>query len=132
MGTRAIITFSEPGESHHLFQHYDGYPTGFYDNLKTWLESGLSWQLPRFESDDAIAGFIAANKKQGGGFRVSKTRTAFSDVEFGYKIQIQKNRDLILTVTITNFWDGGRDELRLWSGKLSEFTREIASEIEEA
>ena len=131
MSTRAIITFTDSTESIHVFQHFDGYPTGIQESLARWQDSGLSWAFPRFEADEAAAGFVAANKTQAGGFRIARTRTAFCDVEYGYRVKSGKD-GILLTVSATNFWDGKRKESVLWRGPIAEYTADVALKIEES
>ena len=130
MGTRAIFTFTDQHESCHVFQHWDGYPSGAHDTLRTWIDSGLSWPFPRFEVDESAAGFIAANKTEPGGYRIAKSRTQYCDVEYGYTIKANNSGDITLVVSATDFWDGKRKESKLWSGPLADYTKDLARQIE--
>lgn len=93
MSTRAVFTFSDPetkGRPLLVYKHHDGYPSGAIHDLMRARDSGLSWQLPRFEADEFAAAFVAANKTQGGGVRLlgsgDWSRLAPSDVEFAYHV----------------------------------------------
>jgi hypothetical protein len=121
MSTRAIYTFKGFGEAHHVYKHHDGYPTGAAEALGKAL--ALAWPLPRYEPDEFAAAFVAANKIDGGGVRLAKSRTMSADVAFGYTITPDKRLPSLLQLTITapNFWDGGRSEETLWKGPLVQF-----------
>lgn len=61
MSTRAVYTFfGDQGEAHHVYKHSDGYPSG----AAQWITAALNfaWKLPRYESDEFAAAFVAANK----------------------------------------------------------------------
>lgn len=60
MSTRAIFTFIDGNEKHHVYKHSDGYPKGAAQALTAAL--AYAWQLPRFEADEFAAAFVAANK----------------------------------------------------------------------
>lgn len=121
MGTRAIISFTEKGEAHHVYKHFDGYPSGIIECLAAMRERGLCWNLPRYEADEMAAGFVAAAKEGQGGVRLARSRTQYSDVEFGYKVYTDKTGLLCIRVTSCDFWDGGRKEEELWKGPLAVF-----------
>lgn len=129
MSTRAIYTFKGFGESHHVFKHYDGYPSG----AAQWLEAALelAWELPRYEPDEFAAAFVAANKKSSGGVRLAKSQTQFCDVEFAYVVEPDKTVPDLLTVTVysVNFWDKP-SRTKLWSGPLTTFIN-TAQQIED-
>ena len=120
MATRAIYTFKGFGESHHVFKHYDGYPSG----AAQWLEAALklAWELPRYEPCEFAAAFVAANKKSPGGVRLAKSQTAHCDVEFAYVVEPDKTVPNLLKVTVysVNFWDKP-SRTKLWSGPLNTF-----------
>jgi hypothetical protein len=133
MGTRAIYTFKGFGETHHVFVHYDGYPTGAAIKFRQTLESGKIWELPRYEPDEFAAGFVASIKDHGGNVRLSRTRTGFCDVEYGYTVEPDAKIPslLKLTVTSTDFWDRKKKETKLWSGPLVDFINFAAHKLEE-
>lgn len=121
MGTRGIYTFAEGRTQHHVYSHWDNYPSGAAGKLKATIESGKVWFLPRFEADEFAAGFIAANKEEGGNYRLSKTRHSACDVEYGYKIWVdKKTNQLKVKVTSTDFWDKPK-ETQLFEGPIEEF-----------
>jgi len=121
MSTRAIYTFKGFGESHHVYKHHDGYPTGAARAFELALQN--AWDLPRYEPDEFAAAFVAANKPNAGGVRLARKRMEYSDVEYGYTIEPDKAIASLLRLTITapDFWDGGRKEIKLWSGPLVDF-----------
>jgi len=129
MSTRAIYTFKGFGEAYHVFKHHDGYPTG----AAQWIKNALAyaWELPRYEPDEFAAAFVAGNKPDAGGVRLAKSRTASSDVEFGYTIyplEYKKKHDypqmnvgqLLIDVVSTDYWDGKKEKV-LFRGPLMEF-----------
>lgn len=123
MSTRAIYTFKGFGESHHVYKHHDGYPTGAARAFELALQN--AWGLPRYEPDEFAAAFVAANKPDAGGIRLAHKRTQYADVEYGYTIEPDKAIASLLRLTITapDFWDGNRKETKLWSGALVDFIR---------
>ena len=129
MGTRAIYTFEDNRDARHVFVHYDGYPTGAAAYLQQWQKAGTSWPLPRFEADEAAAGFIAAIKDGPGNVRICSTRTEYADVEFGYTVTMADGMAMV-TVAATDYWDDTPMESVLWEGPLSEFQGATAEAIE--
>jgi hypothetical protein len=123
MGTRAIYTFKGFGEVYHVFVHYDGYPAGAADYFRRTLEGGRIWGLPRYEPDEFAAGFVASIKDKGGNVRIASKRTSYCDVEYGYTVEPERDYPSLirLTVSETDFWDGGRKERKLWTGPLLDF-----------
>lgn len=124
MGTRSIWTFKDTFGTApvHVFVHYDGYPLGAADYLRQTLESGKTWNLPRYEADEFAAGFIASIKTGGGNVRCASRRTSYADVEFGYTVTNRMDtKDLQVVVTSTDFWGDKPKETRLWSGSIHEF-----------
>ena len=120
MSTRAIYTFKDAHESHHVYIHHDGYPTYAHNYFANAIKSGLAWGLPRYEADEFAAAFVAANKTGSGGVRLAKTRRAACDVEYGYLLTQAGDGALWLTVSSVEGWDKWT-ERRIWRGKLSEF-----------
>ena len=132
MSTRGIYTFKAFGETFHVYKHSDNYPTGAQIALAAVMEQGKAWDLPRFEADEFAAGFVAANKDGGGNVRLAKSRTSACDVAYGYTVaQIKGKKDVQLTVTSIDFWDGKAKETKLWAGRLVDFTPEVAAKLEE-
>jgi len=138
MSTRAIYTFKGFGEQYHVFKHHDGYPTGAANAIKKALP--YAWNMPRYEPDEFAAAFIAGNKPFGGGVRLAKSRTHYSDVEFGYTIyplEHKKQHDypqvdvgeLMVQVVETDYWKGEENENLLFEGTLTVFL-EQAHDIE--
>lgn len=127
MGTRAIITFVEPKDdynpkrSYHLYQHWDGYPSGVADHLALMLSSGKCWPLPRYEADEIAAAYVATAKTQSGNIRLAHSRTSAADVAYGYTIKPDRNNVLQIKVTAPEFWEGGRKEELIWKGSLADF-----------
>jgi hypothetical protein len=129
MSTRAIYTFKGFGESHHVYKHYDGYPSGAARWLGNALE--LAWELPRYEPNEFAAAFVAANKNRAGDIRLAKSQTAHCDVEFAYVVEPDKTVPNLLKVTVysVNFWEKP-SRTKLWSGPLNTFFA-TAQQIEE-
>jgi hypothetical protein len=134
MSTRAIYTFKGFGDTYHVFKHHDGYPEGAADAIKNALL--YAWEMPRYEPDEFAAAFIAGNKPFRGGVRVAKSRTQYSDVEFGYTIyplEHKKQHDypqmhvgqLLIDVVSTDYWDG-KKEMLLFRGPLNSFLAQVA------
>jgi|SRR5665213_6370 len=91
MSTRAMYSFTDandPPETHHVYKHHDGYPTGAAKALAK--AAALAWPAPRFEADEYAASFIAANKDSPGGLRTmlsgAFTDVAPGDIEFYYTV----------------------------------------------
>ena len=106
MGTRAIYTFEDATDERHIFVHYDGYPTGAATYFKQWLDAGVTWTIPRFEADEAAAGFVAAIKTGAGNVRIAGARFSYSDVEFGYRLFMRGDapaEHIILDGTMAEF-----------------------------
>lgn len=68
MSTNALICITHDEGSFWIYKHHDGYPAG----IKACLERALerAWPLPRFESDEFAAAFVAANKTGSGDIRL--------------------------------------------------------------
>ena len=113
MSTNAIIFFqsdetSEPYSSG-VYQHWDGYPSGVQATINKTIESGLAWELPRFEADEFAAAFIAANKKERGNIRHIDTNNMHNRY-FDFIYFVQYDDDLGITV-IVGHNTGEQDEL---------------------
>lgn len=120
MSTRAIYTFEDGQDERHVYIHHDGYPTGAADKIRAWQVSGLSWPLPRFEADEAAAGFIAANKTLAGSVRVAASRTGAIDVEFGYRFTLKAGA-LHVQCVATDYWGEAPAEHVLYDGPVDDF-----------
>lgn len=66
MATRAIISFIDQKKTYHVYKHNDGNPESIYAGIRKALK--YSWPLPRYESSDFAAAYIAANKKKKNSF----------------------------------------------------------------
>ena len=85
MSTRAVYTFKdEYDNTHHVYKHHDGYPSGAIEFILKALDK--SWPLPRFESSDFAAAFVAANKDSGGGVYLTKGPDDHGDLSFKYEV----------------------------------------------
>ena len=94
MSTRAVYTFKDKDATFHVYGHCDGYPSGAADKIKNALK--IAWQIPRFESADFAAAFIAANKTNGGGnIYFSKGPHKHGDLEYCYTITFDKVKGCI-------------------------------------
>jgi len=125
MGTRAIYTFEDDSCERHIFVHYDGYPRGAADYFKQWLDTNYSWTLPRFEADEAAAGFVAAIKTGPGNVRICGDRFSYTDVEFGYRL-FTLGGELHVQCSTTDYWGDAPAEHIIFDGPMSEFMAEAA------
>ena len=131
MSTRAIYTFKGFGETHHVYKHHDGYPTGAARAFELALEN--AWTLPRYEPDEFAAAFVAANKVNAGGVRLARKRTELRDVAFGYTLEPDAAIPSLIKLTVheTDFWDGTAKQTRIWSGPLLDFIAHGAEALEQ-
>jgi hypothetical protein len=120
MGTRAIYTFEDATDERHIFVHYDGYPTGAATYFKQWLDAGVTWTIPRFEADEAAAGFVAAIKTGAGNVRIAGARFSYSDVEFGYRL-FMRGDALHVQCATTDYWGDAPAEHIIFDGPMAEF-----------
>jgi hypothetical protein len=91
MSTRAVYTFKdEYNNIHHVYKHHDGYPSGAIEFILKALDK--SWQLPRFESGDFAAAFVAANKDGGGGVYLTKGPKDHGDLSYKYETTVKENK----------------------------------------
>ena len=128
MGTRAIYTFEDATDERHIFVHYDGYPVGAASYFQQWLAAGVSWTIPRFEADEAAAGFVAAIKTGPGNVRIAGARFTYTDVEFGYRL-FMRDDTLHVQCATTDYWGDAPAEHIVFDGPLATFISE-AAEIE--
>lgn len=128
MGTRATYTFKGDGESHTVYVHWDGYPTGAAEYLGATLKSDNVWELPRYEADEFAAGFVATVKTGGGNVRLAKSPRKFGDIQYAYTVT-QKDGELWIKAQSINNWDSWKAKT-IWQGKLSEFIESGAESLE--
>jgi hypothetical protein len=100
MSTRAVYTFiGEDKETHHVYKHHDGYPSGAADAIANALP--YAWPLPRFEPDEFGAAFVAGNKSQGGGVRLTRHWDNHGDLKYRYEISLRNSRLRIVAYSAT-------------------------------
>lgn len=97
MSTRANIIFREDEASTQgltVYQHYDGYPSHTLLNIIRTLD--VAWKLPWYEADEFATAFVAANKKEAGGFRFygswKEGDIPGSDIEWVYHVFFDTKR----------------------------------------
>ena len=89
MSTRCVFEIKSDAGSLFVYQHWDGYPSGAQAAIAATIKSGLAWELPRYEPDEFGAALIAANKSQGGNYRLIGSRGAIpADVEYWHVLHI--------------------------------------------
>lgn len=128
MSTRAVYTFADGQEEHHVYKHSDGYPSGALDAVRQALD--FSWPLPRFEPDEFAAGFVAANKAYGaGGVRLMPSGRAIEvapgDIAYRYEVRCMDG-ELYVKAFSTDYWNETRTEVELFSGTLDDFATFVA------
>lgn len=90
MGTRAIIQFKDENSTHSVYQHWDGYPPHVVTSLhKLFSEAKLVWTLPRFEADEAAAGFVAQEKTGQGNIRLASNDRETWDYAYQYVVEMK-------------------------------------------
>jgi len=90
MSTRAVYTFIDEDDHHHVYKHHDGYPSGAIEFILKALDK--SWPLPRFEADEFAASFIAANKDAAGGIRLTTGPSAHGDLSYRYETMVKEDK----------------------------------------
>lgn len=125
MSTRATYTFKSHNESFSVYVHHDGYPTGAADKFDTTINSGLAWDLPRFEADEFGAAFIAANKAQAGSIRLLTKPSNVGDAAYNYTVWQAPDNKLMVKV------ESGYEKRTLWTGTLDAFIKTEAANIED-
>ena len=123
MSTRACYTFADDNDSHHVYKHHDGYPTGAADAIAEALI--LAWKLPRFEPDEFGAAFIAANKNISGGLRLTHGPDSHGDIEYKYRVYMARGqlqvdcdeREGWEPTTWKQIYSGNFDEFAQWAIK---------------
>ena len=101
MSTRAVYTFKDANDEHHVYKHHDGYPEGAMQFIRKTIHN--AWPLPRFEADEFAAAFIAANKGNAGGVRLTKGPESHGDLDYRYEV---KMKDGSLHVKIFQYDNG--------------------------
>jgi len=120
MSTRAAYTFKDTDGTHHVYKHWDNYPTGAVLSIKNAIES--AWDLPRFEADEFGTAFIAMNKsKSGGGLRLISNHDAIGGLEYRYVIECLNDELLITAFSIEDY--GTYSEKQIFKGTLAEFEK---------
>jgi hypothetical protein len=91
MGTRCCITFVDERNRKglHVFRHWDGYPEAVIPDLVEAFVKDKTWDLPRYEADEAAAGFIATHKNRGGNYRIQRTWNESCDIEWHFVVMRQ-------------------------------------------
>ena len=120
MSTRALyrfISYNDPVK-YNVYKHHDGYPSGASEAIANAM--AFAWPLPRFESDEFAAAFVAANKSRkndGGGVRLMASggwrEAAPLDIEYVYIIG-QTLRDHVPNVRAFSVsYDSDTDDFRI-------------------
>jgi hypothetical protein len=136
MSTRAAYGFQDDFGTFWVYVHTDGYPAGAAEKFTIFMDSGLHFAFPRFEADEAAAGFVAANKTGHGGVRLTHGPEDHSDVEFVYLVS-QDVRGVLQLLAFAKTWQlniyGFKDFQKaspFFAGPLGDFIAN-AKEIEE-
>ena len=108
MGTRAVYSFSDDGETYHVYKHWDGYPQNALQYIS--FAKDRAWKLPRYEADEFAASFVAANKNGEGDIRLTSHYDKHGDLDYRYEVRCQSN-DKDLQVTIYEIGYGKPDRL---------------------
>ena len=108
MGTRAVYSFSDDRDTHHVFKHWDGYPENALQFIS--FAKDRAWKLPRFEADEFAASFVAANKSGEGDIRLTPHYNKHGDLDYRYEVRCRSN-DKDLHITIYNVGYGKPDRL---------------------
>ena len=93
MSTRACYVFKDADDSYTVFKHHDGYPSGAAQFIE--YAKSVAWPLPRFEPDEFAAAFVAANKTEPGGVRLSCGIENHGDIEYVYEIQMHPFKNVL-------------------------------------
>lgn len=118
MGTRAVYTFKDSYNTHHVYKHYDGYPRGEGAGAGALgaIEAAkeYAWDLPRFEASDFSAAFVAANKDKGGGnVYLTDGYEYHGDLEYRYEIEKQDNKLLVKVFKVEGYDDSDNPKYEL-------------------
>ena len=129
MSTRAVFSFIESavhgGRVYHVYSHYDGYESGAAVKIACTLEK--AWALPRFEADEFGASFIAANKTNAGGVRLTFGPEYHSDIEYHYEIFLAEKNDQLCIKA----WhiDGLDRKEQIFYGRVKDFIAKYGDDI---
>lgn len=110
MSTRAVYSFIDEHETHHVYKHHDGYPKGaaeFIEKAKI-----QAWPFPRFEASDFGAAFVATNKEGPGGVRLTHGFDQHGDLAFRYEVRFVNGELEVTTFNPSN---------QIFKGTLAEF-----------
>lgn len=121
MSTRAVYSFRDERSTHHVYKHWDGYPSGAAKAISDSLSK--AWPLPRFEADEFSAAFVAANKTAGGDLRLTDDPGSHGDLEFRYEIYSARRELRVTCFSVANFdrsvdghlFDGTLVEFQTWA-----------------
>lgn len=128
MGTRACYVFKETKDDMHSFtvyKHWDGYPEGAAEFLTKALLK--AWDLPRYDSDEFAASFVAANKDGGGNVRLTHKAEDHSDIEYLYELFQASNGQLIVQAYSVNFCSDVKEKTEFFYGRLKDFVGKYGS-----
>ena len=133
MSTRSVITFKDEHGAHSVYRHSDGYPNSKYGvvaALAAFLADGIKcWTLPRFEADEAAAGFIATYKTGQGNYRLTSGPEAHCDIAYYYVLSFAGKLTLTVNEVVVGGWDGEPQVFKkLGSGTLTAMVKKFASE----
>ena len=102
MGTRAVYSFSDDRDTHHVFKHWDGYPEGALKFIS--FAKDKAWPLPRYEADEFATAFISANKEASGDLRLTEHWNKHGDLEYRYEVRCRSNdKDLHVIIYQVGF-----------------------------
>ncbi len=129
MGTRAVYTFIDHNfnKMFHVYSHWDNYPSGAL--IQILNAKNLAWKWPRWEASDFSAAFVAANKTENGGIRLTNGWWDHGDLEYRYEIftdppinefhePLKNEKILKIRVFDVNFNEG---EKLIFQGSIKEF-----------
>lgn len=115
MSTRAVYTFIDKNETYHIYKHSDGYPLGAYQAIQLALSK--AWDLPRFESSEFAAAFVAANKEGEGRVYLTDAWQSHPDLEFRYEIYFNDELKKLMVSAYKRVWDMVSADGREWNGE---------------
>ena len=85
MSTRTVVTFKDADSTFHIYQNWDGYPSGVAENLRSAI--AYAWPLPRFEACEFGAAFVRGAKSEGGSIYLSKGPRYYCDLSYCYTVR---------------------------------------------
>lgn len=113
MATRGCYTFKDEYNEHHVYKHWDNYPTGALEFIQNALNK--SWKLPRFEANEFGASFIACNKEREGDLRLTSNFKLHGDLDYRYEISA-KDSNLYIKVYAKKYTKIADDNFKaVWS-----------------